>query len=209
MKLQLREPATFWTDCALAAWSAWLAAALFYRTPAPVPHLLAWWIGGFASCALAATAGALHHALGHALPPSANRATWRLALLSLVATGLCLMQVAALLALAGPPLFVAQISAYVAAALFALAALRVEKFSVAIQAYGLGQLLVLAAAIAARHAHPPAHLIWLGAAITTSALAAAVQHFRLSPHAHFNHNDLYHVVQAAAQGFFFLGAAAT
>ena len=67
--MKLREPATFWTDCALAAWSAWLAAAAFSRAPAPFPPMLGWWIGAFATCALAATAGALHHGLGHELPP--------------------------------------------------------------------------------------------------------------------------------------------
>jgi hypothetical protein len=206
--VKIREPATFWTDCALAAWSAWLAAVLLYCAPAPLPTVLGWWIGGFATCALAATAGAVHHGLGHELSPAANRASWRFALLSLVGTGLCLMQVAALVALSGPALSVAPAASFLIAALFAVAALRLEKFSVAMSAYGLGQGLVLVAALAARHTHPTAHLAWLAAAISTSALAAAVQHFRVSPHPHFNHNDLYHLVQAAAQGFFFLGASA-
>ena len=205
--MKLREPATFWTDCALAVWSAFLAAALTHGAPSPCPAGLTWWIAAFATCALAAAAGAVHHGLGHELPPAANRASWRLALLALVGTGLCLMQVAARLAVAATALTAAQLGAWLVTALFAAAALRREKFSVAIRAYGLGQLLVLAAAVAARHSHPPAHLAWIDAGVATSALAAAIQHFRLSPHPRFNHNDLYHVVQAAAQGCFYFGAA--
>ena len=205
--MKLREPATFWTDCALAAWSAWLAGALWQRAPAPLAPVVGWWIAAFATCAVAATAGAVHHGLGHELSPATNRASWRLALLALVGTGLCLAQVAALTALASFVLGAAQLSAWLAAACFGAAALRRETFSVAITAYGLGQLLVLAAALAAHANLPAGYLAWLATAVATSAVAAAIQHFRVSPHPRFNHNDLYHVVQAAAQGCFYLGAA--
>ena len=205
--MKLHEPATFWTDCALALWSAGLGGALARHAPSPCPETLGWWIGGFATSALAAAAGAVHHGLGHTLPPSANRLCWHLALLSLVATGLCLIQVAATTALIGTVLVLAKFAAWIIAALFAYATLRTGRFSTAIWAYGLGQLLVLAAAIYARDAHSPHHFVWLAAAVATSALAAIGQHQRIGLSLCFNHNDLYHVIQFVAQGLFYLGAA--
>lgn len=206
--MKLHEPATFWTDCALAVLSGALALGLAHRAPLDLSPLAGWWIGAFATCALAALAGAIHHGLGEEIPPALNRAAWRLALLSLVGTGLCLFEVAAHLALTDAAFTLAQIALSLLTVTFAIAALRIDKFYVALSAYGLGQIAVLVAALVSRHQHSTAHTVWLSAAVATSALAAAIQHFRLSPTPRFNHNDLYHVVQFAAQGCFYLGALA-
>lgn len=205
--MKLHEPATFWTDCGLAVWSACLASLLVLRATAPFPSALAWWVAAFATCAIAATAGAIHHGLGPGLSPRINQSTWRLAILSLVGTGFCLTQIAALNVFQGATLTLAQFSASIVTAILAAVALRVEKFSVAIFAYGFGQILVLTSALLTREVQPPTRLPWLAAAVAASALAAGVQHFRLGPSRHFNHNDLYHVVQAIAQGAFYLAAA--
>ncbi len=216
MKIKLAEPATFWTDCALALWSGVLAVAITLHVSTALTPLATWWVGAFATCAVAALAGAIHHGFGEQLPADFNLLSWRIALLSLVGTGLCLMQAAAHLAfddpglgLGGPGLlFISQRIAWLIAVAFAIAALRIGKFSVAIAAYGLGQLAVFFAVIIAREHRSPAHLAWMLTAITVSGLAALIQHLRLSPSPRFNHNDLYHVVQFAAQGCFYLGVIA-
>jgi hypothetical protein len=46
---------------------------------------------------------------------------------------------------------------------------------------------------------------WALAGIAVSALAAAVQYYHVALHEHFNHNDLYHVIQIAAMALFFRG----
>ena len=46
---------------------------------------------------------------------------------------------------------------------------------------------------------------WALAGIAVSALAAAVQYYHVALHEHFNHNDLYHVIQIAAMALFFKG----
>jgi hypothetical protein len=205
--VKLREPATFWTDCGLAAWSACLAALLVMRSTGPLSSGLTWWVAAFVTCFLAATAGAVHHGLGHGLSPAINRSTWQLTLLSLIGTGFCLTQIAALNIFQGTALSLAQFAATIVTAILAAIARRTEKFSVAIFAYGFGQLLVLMSAVLTREAQPPPRLPWLAAAVATSALAAGVQFFRLGPSRHFNHNDLYHLVQAIAQGAFYFAAA--
>jgi peptidoglycan/LPS O-acetylase OafA/YrhL len=46
---------------------------------------------------------------------------------------------------------------------------------------------------------------WILAGVAVSALAAMVQYFGIAPHPHFNHNDLYHVVQITAMALFYGG----
>jgi hypothetical protein len=48
---------------------------------------------------------------------------------------------------------------------------------------------------------------WLIAGVLVSLVAAIVQARRLAPHRHFNHNDLYHVIQMAALYAFYRGGA--
>ena len=70
---------------------------------------------------------------------------------------------------------------------------------------------VAMAIVAALHAFPPAAWRspgsrWMVAAVGLSAIAAGVQASRLAPHPHFNHNDLYHVLQMGAMALFYRGA---
>jgi hypothetical protein len=47
---------------------------------------------------------------------------------------------------------------------------------------------------------------WILAGVAVSLIAAAIQAGRLALHEHFNHNDLYHVVQIAAMLLYYAGA---
>jgi hypothetical protein len=46
---------------------------------------------------------------------------------------------------------------------------------------------------------------WMVSGVAVSVVAAGVQAMKLAPHPHFNHNDLYHVVQIAAMWLFYRG----
>ena len=46
---------------------------------------------------------------------------------------------------------------------------------------------------------------WVWGSIAVSVLAALVQHFGVSPHPRFNHNDLYHVIQIIALWLLYRG----
>jgi len=47
---------------------------------------------------------------------------------------------------------------------------------------------------------------WILAGVAVSLIAAGIQAGRLALHPHFNHNDLYHVVQIAAMLLYYAGA---
>ena len=50
-------------------------------------------------------------------------------------------------------------------------------------------------------------MAWLITGVLVSLVAAIVQARRLALHRHFNHNDLYHVIQMAALYAFYRGGA--
>jgi hypothetical protein len=47
---------------------------------------------------------------------------------------------------------------------------------------------------------------WMVGGVAVSVVGAGVQTLGLAPHPHFNHNDLYHVIQIAAMWLFYRGA---
>ncbi len=82
---------------------------------------------------------------------------------------------------------------------------RHDDFKYVIADYGLTLLIVggvaLARWIRSRSPEGP----WIFASIGVSILAALIQSSRFSLHAHFNHNDLYHLVQIAALWLLYRG----
>jgi hypothetical protein len=71
--------------------------------------------------------------------------------------------------------------------------------------YGASMIAIAALAIAGwvRSGAPAAP--WLIAGVVVSSMAAAVQLKKLTPHARFNYNDLYHVIQIVALYLFYRG----
>jgi hypothetical protein len=47
---------------------------------------------------------------------------------------------------------------------------------------------------------------WILGGVAVSLIAAGIQAGKLALHEHFNHNDLYHVVQIAAMALYYAGA---
>ena len=84
---------------------------------------------------------------------------------------------------------------------------RQPEFRVAAADYGgaLAILLAGAAYMAVRHRAPG--MTWLIAGVLVSLVAGIVQARKLALHRHFNHNDLYHVIQMAALFAFYRGGA--
>jgi len=199
--MTLHEPATFVTDLLLAGWSAWLATRLRSARPA-----VRWWRGAFVATSAAALLGGVYHGFGLEMPSLLAKALWRCTLLSIVGTGWCLLQAGIHACLSGIGVRVWQWIAGVKAAVFAAWTLIDPIFLCAIADYGSSMLLLLGFELHAWQRRRVPHAKWIFAAVLTSALAAVVQQAKVSPHPHFNHNDLYHVIQAVALGLFFRGA---
>jgi hypothetical protein len=203
----MTEPDVTLTDYGLAAECA-LFAWLLGRRREDDPGQRARWTLFFAAGAVATAAGGTVH--GFFLDPATTgaRLLWPLALLAVGGAALAAWGIGARLLLrpAGArALEGVAAAAWVAYAGAVLAGAR--SFSVALAAYAPATLfLIVAVAARYRRTREPAFLAGL-VGLGGTLVAAAAQHGRLGVHpVYFNHNALYHVIQAGALWLLFATA---
>jgi hypothetical protein len=189
----LHEPATFATDFALALLAGWLAWRLRRITNAE-NRAARWMARTLALTAVSGIVGGSYHGFAPNFSAGIDVAWWRTTLLTIdllsATMAMCLVCELA------PPTRRLGWSVLVMLKFFGFAsvAMRDPRFVMAIADYGSAMIAWLIAAVALRRR-------WRGAMIAGIALsivAALVQQLRLAPATWFNHNDLYHVIQAAA-----------
>lgn len=194
----LSAPSTLLTDYLLAAASAVFGWRLVHGHAGPRRT----WGLAFFALALAALAGGSYHGTAPQLAPALPALLWQVTEAA-IGIGMLLL----LVALAGQYLEGRARRALVAfAALkfmaFAVAAALSDDFAIAVADSVATMAVVLVLGLrAARIWHHPSGR-WLVAGVAASVAAAVVQQVGLAPHPHFNHNDLYHVIQIA--GFYLL-----
>ena len=191
--MTIYEPATLLTDGLLAVLAGGLAWRLHRRTPATNPAGR-WWSRALGLTALSALVGGCQHGFA----PNFSRALedgWWISVL-LIICGTSVAMALSLLHVLRPATRAQFWRALVAVkfALFATFAIVLQKFVVVIIDYGLVMLGWAVAAVLLRRAWSS----WMLAGIGLSVGAALVQQLGWAPARQFNHNDLYHVIQALA-----------
>jgi hypothetical protein len=191
--MNVHEPATLLTDLLLAALTGWLAWRL--HRPISTPHpAVRWWSLSLAVTAASALVGGAYHGFAPNFPPAVQSVWWTLTLLlvSLISAAMAMSLLFETLPVArhGPWQVVIAFK-FLA---FSSAAIKHPEFVVVIIDYGLTMLVWSIAAIVMRRRWRG----WLLVAVGLSVVAAAVQRLHWSPMSWFNHNDLYHVIQAFA-----------
>jgi len=187
------EVVTMATDYLLAA-TGFAAAMWLWKTAAGAAGR--WWAAAFVATGVAAVLGGTSHGYAPVLDKQTHGVVWRLTYVTVGVANFCILYGAALAAV--PPrarrtvlaLLVARLLA-VAAALIGLAQFRYVLYDFAITLAGL---LGLAAALCLRSQGGAA---WLIAGVAASVLGAIIQLGRYGQGRVFNHNDLFHVAQAA------------
>ena len=195
------EVVTMATDYLLAA-TAFGAAMWLWKTAAGAPGR--WWAAAFVATGVAAVLGGTSHGYAPVLDKQTHGLVWRLTYVTVGIANFCILYGASLAVV--PPRARRAVLAVlvvrllvVAAALIVLAQLRYVLYDYAITLAGL---LGLAAALGAR-GRPGAG--WVVAGVAASALGALVQLGRIGQGRAFNHNDLFHVVQAAGLALYARG----
>jgi hypothetical protein len=205
--MTLLEPDVALTDFGLALESGGFAAWLAWRA-SPVPALRLAFIGFFAAVAVAALLGGIAHGFLPDEQARLYRVVWLSTLIAIGAAALASWAIGARLVFdqrtAGRITAFAAIlfAAYVVAVIFVS-----QSFAVAIVHYLPAAAFLL---FAFAHAWRRRRSDFLAAGIAGVALtfvAAAVQHGRIGLHPrYFNHNALYHLIQAFALLLIFLAA---
>jgi hypothetical protein len=200
--MQITEPTTLATDYLLAVFTAWLARRLalasrvaewngfIERTGAQQ-----WWSVAFLATAVAGAAGGTVHGFQQVLARSVTNLLWLATLESLVVAAFAVVSAAIVLIGWGrTATFAATFAAAVAFGSYGLWIVKNPVFVAAIAAYGVAFAVLLAVRLRVRPLDRGGRFLIAG--IVVSAVAAAIQQSGLSLHRYFNHNDLYHVVQA-------------
>jgi hypothetical protein len=190
----ITEPATLATDYLLAAFTAALAWRL--RASGLWPQRC--WAVAFAAIAVAGVAGGTVHGFRLVMGPTLTSGLWVLTLEALLVAGL------AIIAATYRPLLTAAALAYAGYAIWVAIH---PKFVFAIVGYGAALPVLVTAHLRAWMASRSPASMWILGGVAVSVVAAVVQQSGWGPHPHFNHNDLYHVIQAVAIWFLYRGAA--
>jgi hypothetical protein len=203
----MTEPDVTLTDyvlCAECAAFAWLIA----RRPANLMELRRWTILFFVFTALAALCGGTVHGFYAGESGSMGRVLWKISMLAIGATALAAWAIGAYLLFGSHrPHFLLSVAATLTAAYAAVIIFVTDAFWVAVAGYLPAAAFLLAgflrAAVLGR-----ASWATLGACgLALSFGAAAIQQLRIALHpVYFNHNALYHLVQAAALVLLFIAS---
>ena len=205
--IRISEPTTVATDYLLALLAIGLGWALWrdgVRRAQRAPRLLAltfWWT------ALGAFLGGTAHGFPTLLGSAGLARIWLATTWAIGVAGFLFLCAAAMAATLGGWRRGLILAGVVKLAVYAVWMTRNPEFYWVILDYGSAMLVVLGLMIAQarRGGAPAAAALWVVGGIAVSVLGAAIQAARLAPHPHFNHNDLYHVVQMAALILFYRG----
>jgi hypothetical protein len=189
----ISEPMTLATDYLLAAVTAVLAVRILGATGNQYSRRL--WGLAFLALGLGAALGGTHH--GFEL-----EALWKPTVLAIGLASCGMLGGSAFATTHGRMRQALLVLALVKLAAFWLWTWHDDRFIWVVADTGLGFALV--ALLHALHARAPGSGAIL-AGVGLSVLAGAVQASGLSLHRHFNHNDLYHVIQIAAMLAYYRG----
>ena len=201
--MTIAEPMTLLTDYALAGVTGWLGWLLFRAREGQAAR--ASWALAFAALTVAAALGGTHHGFAPQLSEGTLLLLWKATVL---AAG-----IASFAMLAGST--IAAATGSVRRVLLALAAAKLALYSGWMLAhsefiYVIADTGISMAVIAVLHGgsamrNDDRASLWVLGGVGVSVLAASVQASGFALHRHFNHNDLYHVIQIAAMVLFYIG----
>jgi len=202
--MTISEPATLITDYLLALFTAWLARRLAraardaeWSALVETARAQRWWSVAFMASAVAGAAGGTVHGFQHAMARPLADLLWIATLESLVVAAFAVVSAAiAQLGWSRGVTFAATFAAAAAFGFYGLWVIKNPVFLAAIAAYGAAFAVLLAIRFYKKPMDHAGRLLLAGVGL--SLVAAGVQQSGWSIHRYFNHNDLYHVIQAVA-----------
>jgi hypothetical protein len=205
--MRITEPTTMLTDYALAALGVWFGWRLVRGGREAGESSRVLWGASFLAMAMAAVAGGTAHGFAEVLGEVESTWIWKLTTFSIGLASAALLAAAAIARLAGAAR-VAMLSLVVAKLAVYLAWMSVhDEFRFVIYDYAPSMVAVVLLLALPGAVAPVAGAGWATAGVAVSFAAAAVQASGFTLHRHFNHNDLYHVIQMGGLYLLYRGGA--
>jgi hypothetical protein len=193
------------TDYGLAVLLIWCAGGLFRLNRRDPQRSRSFWAAGFLVTALASLFGGSFHGFKTHLGEIAAVILWKCSVYS-VGIGTSLMLSAVIFACAPRPWRSWLLGAAAFKLLFfAVWMMNHSDFGYVVYDYAFSMMVILFAQAHAWRVRRDENAFWIIGGIAVSLVAALIQRSHYSIHVHFNHNDLFHVVQMAAFYLFYRG----
>ena len=194
---------TLLTDYALGTLCVFLGLRLVRSGPrASRAH----WAAAFFGSAAAAFLGGTHHGFLLWLDDSVAALLWKATLLAIGLAAYCATVATAQSRLSSRWVRPVRVAASVKLCAYAAVVLSTDAVLTAILDYSVAFGFVVAVYGVAWIRRGDVAARWVVAGVLTSFVAAGIQAAGIAPHPHFNHNDLYHVVQMAGMWLLYQGA---
>ena len=201
------EPMTVATNVVLAVLALVITVRLASHSAAGGSAAQGWLAAAMFTTGLAALVGALAHGTDPAGHAALRERFWRGALYATGLIGAATVAAVAFFAARGGVRTAILAFAGIKLVVFMYRVARQPEFRVAAADYGGALAILLAGAAYELSRRRAPGMTWLIAGVLVSLVAGIVQARRLAPHRHFNHNDLYHVIQMVALYAFYRGGA--
>ncbi|HEV3008357.1 MAG TPA: hypothetical protein VGX52_04930 [Burkholderiales bacterium] len=189
--MNISEPMTLVTDYLLAAVTAWLAVLLFRNAESQSSRKC--WAAAFSALALGAFLGGTWHGLVQ------SAFLWKATVLAVGVASFGMVAGSAIATVTGAARKLILRLALVKLLVYSGWMMLRDDFIFVIVDTGIAF-----AVVAGLHVWKWNRLLLAGVAVSVAGAAVQASGFALHPH--FNHNDLYHVIQIAAMALFYRGA---
>ena len=203
--MQLSEPMTMITDYLLGGWTFYLAFKLIRKGMRVSQRSIILWGLSFVATGIAALIGGTSHGFALYFGTMTKAVIWTATLISIGFASLFLLSSAIITTFKKPLrdwLIAATALKFI---LFAVWIVSHSEFKYVIYDYVPAMIGVLTVQVYGRYSRGDKSAVWIISGILISFGAAAVQQSGFTLHEHFNHNDLYHVIQMGAIYMLFKG----
>jgi hypothetical protein len=191
----IHEPTTLITDYVLGGLTGFLAWRMVKVQPSRATQL---WAAALAAVAAASFAGGTHHGFGPSLTASSAAALWKVTTMAMGIASFLLSASAVSASFSGAGRRALLAATAIKLAIYIWWMSTHDAFIYVMYDYGSTLVFVLALLAVNRVRGEAGHRIYLAGGILGSIVAALLQQSGIRLHAHFNHNDLMHVVQMGA-----------
>jgi hypothetical protein len=196
--VRITEPMTMITDYVMGALAFVLAMRTVGDATAGRQISGRLWAAALVMTAVAAFLGGTYHGFIQWMPGAAGRAMWKATLLATGIGSACLLAAAVTAATTGAIQRALVAIVVVKLLVYVWTIATKDQFTLVIADYGTALIAVLLAAWFIRPSGLTPAAWWITAGVAVAVVAGVIQWAHLAPHAHFNHNDLFHVVQMAS-----------
>ncbi len=186
------------TDYVLGVLASVFAVALFRLARVERQDSVRLWAAALGATALAAAFGGTFHGLTLILGDLARTVLWKATVYSTGLASFFLLSAAIMASVAGQFRRSLLAMAALKLAVYALWMATHDDFRYVVYDYAPTLVGVLILQLATARARGTAGARWIVSGILLLFAAAGIQRTGLALHQHFNHNDLYHIVQMAA-----------